>query len=97
MIRVIAGLAILSWIVVGLTHPAQACSPKASSTFCADGWAGQPLGRVQTDEPHSAVEPTGDWTDGGGEQDPSFASGDDIYVEGAVTIGDAPTVDEEPL
>lgn len=91
MIRVVA---VLFWVIAGLNGSAQACTPNANSTFCADGWVAQPLGRVQPDEDPGASAPDEDWTGDGGGQESGFA-GDDIYVEGAVTIGTAP--EEEPL
>lgn len=95
MIRVSA---VLVWIIVSLTSPAQACSANANSTFCADGWvARQPAGRVHADEQASAPEQGGDSIDDSGAPDAFSASGENIYVEGAVTIGDAPVPDEEPL
>ncbi|WP_347138318.1 hypothetical protein [Paracoccus sp. SSK6] len=90
MIRVVIAL---MGIIIGMTGPAQACSPRANSTFCADGWvAAQPMGRAGADEQNLALEGAGD-----GAWDPPATGGEDIYVEGAVMIGDPPAHDDEPL
>jgi hypothetical protein len=91
MIRVVAAI---SWFIVLLAHSAQACSPKSNSTFCADGWVAQPMGRVDVDR-RQASEQAGDRIDDGSEQNP--LSGDEIYVEGAVTIGEPPAGTDAPL
>lgn len=76
MIRIVAMLILA---VMGLAGPALACSTKASSTFCADGWVSQPTG---ADEGQDTGE---EWLDEGGGTDPSFG-GEGIYVEGAVAV-----------
>ena len=91
MIRIVAAT---SWFIVLLAHSAQACSSNSNSTFCANGWVAQPMGRVHADR-RQALEQAGDRIDGGSEQ--NLLSEGEIYVEGAVTIDNPPADIEEPL
>ncbi|TBN41940.1 hypothetical protein EYE42_05945 [Paracoccus subflavus] len=94
MIRIVVGLILAILCMAG---PSQACGPNASSTFCADGWVAQPVSRTRAQDERPASEQAEDWTDDGTGPDPSFSGGGGIYVEGAVTIGEAPVPVEEPL
>ena len=94
MIRVVA---VLIGIIIGLANSAQACSQNASSTFCADGWMAQPMGRDSADGQDLALDQTGNWTSDGSATDPSYPGDEDIYVEGAVMLDEVSTPDEEPL
>ena len=91
----ISNVAATSWFIVLLAHSAQACSPNPNSTFCADGWVAQPMGRVHADRPQ-ALEQAGDWVHGGSEEK-NLLPESEIYVEGAVTLDDPPADFEEPL
>ena len=93
MVRIIAGLVLAVFCLAG---PARACSTTASSTFCADGWVAQPMGRAKADDQRPGSEHGEDWPDDDGAAEPPFLD-DGIYVEGAVAIDDAPVPDEEPL
>ena len=90
----IRNVAATSWFIVLLAHFAQACSPNSNSTFCADGWMAQPMGRVHADR-RQALEQAGDWLDGDSEK--NLLPEGEIYVEGAVTLDDPPADIEEPL
>ena len=90
----IHAVAILILAVAGLAAPAHACSTKASSTFCADGWVAQPAGRATGQDP--AGEQADAWPDDGSGTDPSF-DGDGVYVEGAVAVEEPPSGDDAEL
>lgn len=93
MIRVVA---VLICVMPWLAGPALACGAKGNSTFCADGWVAQPMGRAKADDQRPGSEHGEDWPDDDGAAEPPFLD-DGIYVEGAVAIDDAPVSDEEPL
>jgi hypothetical protein len=91
MIHVIA---VLILAVSGVANPARACTTQASSTFCADGWVGQPMGGG--DRRSQAEEQAADWPDDGSGVDPS-PGGDGVYVEGAVVVGNPDPGDDGQL
>lgn len=90
MTRVIA---ILTGIIIALARPALACGPSSGSTFCAESWLAQPSSRSRSETPEAAVQEASDWPS---DAQP-LASPGEIYVEGAVVIGEAPVPEEEPL
>ena len=81
-------VAVVILAVTGFAAPAQACSTKASSTFCPEGWVAQPVGGRTDNGQALAEQSTGAWLDDGGETDPAFFGEAGVYVDGAVVVDD---------
>lgn len=81
-------------VVLCAAGPAAACSTSASSTFCADGWVAQPTEtrRVPADD-----HPAAAYDDPGGTGFETGSSQEDLYVEGAVILDEAPSGPDEDL